>query len=51
MGIFELYSKHQKKLRGEIPEVYVFDEIPNSLRVQIIHIMRDSIGEHNFSHE
>ncbi|WP_342350077.1 hypothetical protein, partial [uncultured Nitrospira sp.] len=27
MGIFELFSKRQKKIRGEIPDVYVYEEI------------------------
>ncbi|MEN5173623.1 hypothetical protein ABE427_12950 [Acinetobacter higginsii] len=44
MGIFDLFSKRQKKLRGEFPDVYVYQEIPNSLRVQIVHIIQDTIG-------
>lgn len=48
MSIFELFSKRQKKLRGEVQDVYVYEEIPHSLRVQIIHIIRDTIGEDNF---
>lgn len=44
MAIIELYSKRQKKLRGEIPDVYVYDEIPQNLRVQIVHIIQDCIG-------
>ena len=38
MPIFDLFSKRQKKLRGETPDVYVYDELPNPLRVQIVHI-------------
>ena len=48
MAIFELFSKRQKKNRGEMPDVYVYEEIPQSLRVQIIHIIRDTIGEDNY---
>jgi len=48
MAIFELFSKRQKKNRGEIPDVYVYEEIPQSLRVQIIHIIRDTIGKDNY---
>lgn len=44
MAIFELYSKRQKKLRGEMPDVYQYDYLPTSLRVQIVHIIRDVIG-------
>lgn len=45
MAIFELFSKRQKKLLGEMPDVYVYEEIPKALRVQIIHIIRDTFGE------
>jgi hypothetical protein len=45
MPIFDLFSKRQKKLRGEIPEIFTYDEIPDGLRVKIIHIFRDVIGE------
>lgn len=44
MGIYNLYSKRQRQLRGEIPDVFSYDNIPNSLRVQIVHIIRDAIG-------
>ena len=45
MPIFDLFSKRQKRERGEVPEVFIYDEIPNTLRVQIVHIIRDIIGE------
>jgi len=45
MGIFDLFSKRQKRLRGEVPDVYTYDKIPNHLRVQIVHIIRDAIGK------
>lgn len=44
MAILNLFSKRQKKLRGEVPEVYQYTDIPNPLRVQIIHIIRDTVG-------
>lgn len=44
MAIFDLFSKRQKKLRGEIPDVYTYDKIPETLRVQIVHIWQDFIG-------
>ncbi|MCX5849127.1 MAG: hypothetical protein NTW65_06730 [Deltaproteobacteria bacterium] len=44
MSIYELFSKKQKKLRGEMPDVYQYKKIPNSLRVQIVHIVGDTIG-------
>lgn len=45
MAIFEVFSKRQKKQRGEVPDVYVYEDIPQSFRVQIIHILRDTFGE------
>lgn len=43
MAIVELYSKSQKKLRGEIPDIYSYDNIPKVLRVQIVHIIQDTL--------
>lgn len=48
MGIFNLYSKRQNKLLGNIPEIFIY-EIPQKLRVQIIHILEDSIGRVEYS--
>ncbi|HAI2298951.1 TPA: hypothetical protein HI078_003489 [Escherichia coli] len=45
MAIFELFSKRQKKLRGEVADVYQYTNIPNQFRVQVVHIVRDTIGE------
>ncbi len=44
MAIFDLFSKRQKKLRGDIPDVYVYDDLPQALRTQIIHIWLDTLG-------
>jgi len=45
MAIFELFSKKQKMLRGEMPDVYRYDEIPKALRVQIVHIWTEILGD------
>jgi hypothetical protein len=45
MSILEIFSKRQKKLRGDVPDVYTYDKIPEPLRVQIIHIWRDTLGD------
>ena len=47
MTIFDLFSKRQKALRGEVPDVYTYDDLPNPLRVQIVHIWRDALGSEN----
>ncbi len=44
MGVMELFSKRQKKLRGQVSDVYQYDDIPDALRVQIVHIVRDALG-------
>ncbi|WP_195245227.1 STM4504/CBY_0614 family protein [Clostridium celatum] len=45
--IIELFSKRIKKQQKEISDVYIYDDIPEKLRVQIIHIWNDSIGIEN----
>ncbi len=42
--VIDLYSKRQKVLRKEVPDVYQYDQIPPPLRVQIVHILRDLLG-------
>lgn len=45
MAIIELFSTRQKKLRGEVPDVYQYDAMNQRLKTQIIHIIKDTIGE------
>ena len=47
MAIFDLYSKRQKRLRGEVTDIFIYDDIPNKLRIQITHIIRDCFGYNN----
>ena len=51
MGILDLFSKRQKKLRGDVPDVYTYDKIPEPLRVQIIHIWKDALGDADEYHD
>jgi len=44
MAIWNLYSKRQKQLRGDTPDVYVYDKIPDQLRAQIVHILKGVLG-------
>ena len=44
MQVFDLFSKRQKKLQGETPDVYVYDDMPEPLRVQIVHIWLKTLG-------
>ena len=44
MPIRELYSKRLKRERGELPDVFLYDVIPEELRVQVIHILDDGFA-------
>ncbi|MGP5211252.1 STM4504/CBY_0614 family protein [Psychrobacter alimentarius] len=44
MAIVELFHKRQKRLRGEYPDVYQYDVLPDKLRVQIVHMWDETIG-------
>lgn len=45
LGVFDLYHKRKQRERGEYPDVYKYDKLPNKLRVQIIHIIKDVVPE------
>lgn len=45
MPITDLFSKRQKRQRGEVPDVYVYDSLPGPLRVQILHVLHGVIGD------
>lgn len=45
MAVFNLFSKRQKQLRGDVPDVFTYNELPQPLRVQIVHIIKDAIGK------
>ena len=38
---YEVFSQRQQRLKGEIPDVYQYETIPQELRVQVIHIWND----------
>lgn len=42
--ILDLYSKRQKRLQGDAPDVYTYDKIPTPLRVQIVQIWEETLG-------
>ena len=45
MAIVDLFHERQKRLRGDYPDVYQYEELPNKLKVQLIHIWKETIGE------
>lgn len=44
MAVFETWSKRQKRLRGEVSDVFTYDQLSKPLRIQILHILFDAIG-------
>lgn len=45
MPIFDIFSKRQKRLRGETPDVYQYDTLPDGLRVQVVRILERAFGD------
>ena len=41
MSVHDIFSKREKRGSGEEPEVYVYDNLPNPLRVQTVMIWRE----------
>jgi hypothetical protein len=41
VAIYDLFSKRQKRLRGQTPDVFQYDDIPDTLRVQILKIIQE----------
>jgi hypothetical protein len=44
MAIIETFSKRQRRLKGEARDVFIYDDVPDSLRVQICHIWKQCLG-------
>lgn len=45
MGIMNLFSRSERlKKKAGRPDVYIYDNLPTSLRIQIVHIWNESIG-------
>ena len=49
MKIHELFSKRQKRNRGEVPDVYQYEIIPDQLRYQVSYIWQDIFGKRDSS--
>lgn len=44
VSVIDLYSYRKRIASGEVPDVLVYDRLPYTLRVQIVHIWEESIG-------
>ena len=49
MALLDLFSKRQRRAKDEVPDVYQYDNIPSPLRVQVVHIIRDAIGDDSWA--
>lgn len=50
MAVFDLYSKRQKRLRGEVIDVYVYDTFTAPLRMQLSYMIKDLLGDESQFH-
>lgn len=48
MAIHDIYSKRQKKMKGEISDVYTYDKIQQTLRQQVIYIVNDFVDSYSY---
>ncbi|CAK8714020.1 Abortive infection C-terminus [Candidatus Electrothrix aarhusensis] len=42
--LLDLYSKKRKRERGEFSDVYQYEDIPSSLRVQVVHMLKEAFA-------
>ena len=45
MAVFDLYSFRKRRADGDVPDVFVYDTLPDPLRVQIVQICSEAIGQ------
>lgn len=50
MAIFDLYSKRTKAAKEETSDVFTYDDLPQKLRIQIVQIWDDAIGNNEDYH-
>lgn len=44
MGLLDIFSKRTKRAAKVDPDVFQYDEMPQKLRIQLVHILIDAIG-------
>jgi hypothetical protein len=45
MAIFDIFSLRKRRAEKPAPDVFQYEEIPDELRAQIVHILRDVLGD------
>src|ERR1700761_8002137 len=44
MPVYDLYSKRKKRAQKDVFDVYQYDDLPDALRVQLVHIFDGALG-------
>lgn len=44
MAVFDAFFKRQKRIRGELPDVFTYENLPIPFRIQIVQIMQEALG-------
>ena len=47
MAVLELFSHRKRVAEGKLPDVFVYNELPRGLRIQIVHIWKKAIGSYH----
>lgn len=47
MAVIDLYSKRQKRLRGEVADAFTYDVFPDKFRVQLCYMLHALLGDRN----
>jgi AbiJ N-terminal domain 4 len=50
MAISDIFSKRRKRSLGGVTDVFVYDDLPQKLRIQAIHIINHALGEPQFDY-
>lgn len=45
IGVVDLFFKRKKRERGEYPDVYQYQNLPQEFRNQVFHIWNEAIGQ------
>jgi hypothetical protein len=51
MAVFDLFSKRQKRLRGDVPDVFLYDELPYPLRVQLVQVIHSALANDGWTNQ
>ena len=44
MSLLPTYSRRKREAEGKVEDVYVYDRVPQKVRVQVVQILRDGLG-------